>query len=274
MDTLKYTYENISGAGRFCKLQVTGGRKLSDIRHNHDFYEITLVIRGSMVHEINGTEYENKTGDYVILCPGDSHRIVNQSPETSVICLSVEKSGFELFAEMYDLAEICDFSPDEEVRICSIGDDFDECVRASEKGFGERGEVYCKKLLSMILTNFGEADSDIPEGVNRMLYTTAEEMKKSENLREGLPAFLRLSGYSHTHLARLVKSRFGCTIHEYIFRLRLDEAYRRIVFTGEHFESISQSVGYESFSHFNRIFKQHFGITPSQLRKKHRFTTV
>ena len=81
---------------------------------------------------------------------------------------------------------------------------------------------------------------------------TAEKMRESENLRKGLPAFLRLSGYSHTHLARLVKCEFGCTLHEYIFKLRLEEAYRRIAFTGEHFESISRNVGYESFSHFNR----------------------
>lgn len=274
MDTLKYTYASISGAGRFCKLQVTGGRKLSDIRHTHDFYEAVLVIRGSMIHEINGNEYENKTGDCVILRPGDSHRIVSQSPETSVICLSVEKGGFELFAEMYDLEEICEFSPDGKVRIYSIGDDFDACVRASEKGLGEKGEMYCKKLLSLILTNYGETDDGIYGEMNKLLYATVEKMKKSENLREGLPAFLRLSGYSHTHLARLVKREFGCTLHEYIFKLRLEEAYRRVVFTGEHFENISQSIGYESFSHFNRIFKQYFGITPSRLRKKHLFSTV
>ena len=274
MDTLNYTYANISGAGRFCKLQVTGGRKLSDIRHTHDFYEIVLVITGSMLHEINGREYENKTGDYVILRPGDSHRIVSQSPGTNVICLSVEKGGFELFAEIYDVSELCDFSPEREVKIFNIGDDFNVCTAASEKGSGESGEIQCKKLLSVMLANYGEQKNKAPGRGNGQLCIIAEKMKKSENLCEGLSAFLRLSGYSHTHLARLVKREFGCTLHEYIFKLRLEEAYRRIVFTGEHFESISQNIGYESFSHFNRIFKAHYGITPSQLRKKHGFTTV
>ena len=274
MNILKYTYESISGAGSFCKLQITGGRKLSDIHHTHDFYEAVLVLVGKMGHEINGREYLQRAGDYVILCPGDSHRIISQSEGTNVICLSVEKDGFELFAKIYDALELCDFSPEREVKIYSIGDDFNECTNASEKASGVCGELQCKKLLSVILTNYGEQKSKTSGICGGTLHATAEKMRESENLRKGLPAFLRLSGYSHTHLARLVKCEFGCTLHEYIFKLRLEEAYRRIAFTGEHFESISRNVGYESFSHFNRIFKQYYGITPSKLRKKHNFPTV
>ncbi len=273
MSLLKYTYDSIAGAGKFCKLQVTGGRKLSDICHTHDFYEIVLMLRGEMGHEINGINSRNQTGDYVIIRPGDYHRIVSQSKEASVICLSVKKSEFEKLANAFDVECLCDFSPENNVEIRNIGEDYTFCSKASEKGFGENGEVYCKRLLSIILTNYA-ASSTGKQVFNSEIYRIAEKMKKTEHLREGLSAFLRLSGYSHTHLARLVKREFGCTLHEYIFKLRLEEAHRRVVYTGEHLESIAQNVGYESFSHFNRIFKSYFGITPAALRKKHGFSTV
>ena len=34
-------------------------------------------------------------------------------------------------------------------------------------------------------------------------------------------------------------------------------------------EEISEEIGFKSFSHFNKIFKEKYGITPSLLRKSH-----
>ena len=39
-------------------------------------------------------------------------------------------------------------------------------------------------------------------------------------------------------------------------------------------EEIGENVGYASFSHFNKIFKEKYGITPSLARKKNRMWTV
>ena len=273
-EMMEYTFEHISGADGFSLLQVTAGRKLNDTCHTHDFYEIVMVAQGSIVQEINGVTHQNYPGDYVILYPEASHRIVSQKKGTSVICLSVKASEFMKFAELFCHNKICEFSPGHMPEIYGIGADFSACVAAAEKGMSEGGDVFRKRLLAIILSDFSNGKSITSKVHNGNLYNAAEMMKSGNNLCEGIPAFLRLSGYSHTHLARLVKKEYGCTLHEYIFRLRLEEAHRRIVYTGEKIESISLNVGYDSFSHFNRIFKQHFGITPSALRKKHGFSTV
>ena len=273
MENIIYEFNKIASGNDFCKLQITAGRRLSDTYHSHDFYELIIVIQGSFLHIINGMEYTHNEGDLVILRPGDSHGIKNQSKNTNVVCLSVKRAEFEKIASAYGTEFLCDFSPDKAPFCRSIGRDFGLC-RACALSVSENCTDKCgRQLLGILFPVCTERDSGVNNTVSH-LKSASEKMKSEENLREGLSAFLRVSGYSHTHLARLVKKEFGCTLHDYIFTLRLEEAYRRVVFTLESFESISACVGYESFSHFCRIFKKHFGVTPSVLRKKHGFATV
>lgn len=273
MENIIYEFNKIASANDFCKLQITAGRRLSDVYHSHDFYELILVIQGSFLHIINGKEYTHNEGDLVILRPGDAHGIKGQEKDTSVVCLSVKRTEFEKMASAYGAQLLCDFSPDTEPPLLNVSTDLGLC-RACALSVREKSADKCgKQLFGIIFPVCLERDSEAHMSVSH-LKNALEKMKSEENLREGLPAFLRVSGYSHTHLARLVKNELGCTLHQYVFRLRLEDAYRRVVFTSDSFESISASVGYESFSHFCKIFKKHFGVTPSVLRKKHGFATV
>ena len=107
-----------------------------------------------------------------------------------------------------------------------------------------------------------------------MLASALEEMKKTDNLREGLSALLRLSHYSQSHLSRLFDEHLGMSPKRYINQLRLGRAYNDIILTTRSLEDISESLGFASFSHFNRIFKEHFGLTPAALRRRSGVLTV
>ena len=103
-------------------------------------------------------------------------------------------------------------------------------------------------------------------GIPRELLSAVEEMKKIENLRNGISAFVTLSNYSQSHLARLVKKQFGMGLKQYINELRLLRAYDDLIWTKESAETISENLGFSSYSHFYRIFKGRFSISPSVLR--------
>ena len=80
-------------------------------------------------------------------------------------------------------------------------------------------------------------------------------MKKSENLKKGISAFVDLTNYSQSHLARLIKKHFGMGLKQYINELRLRQAYDDFVWTNESAEVIAENLGFCSYSHFYRIFK-------------------
>jgi AraC-like DNA-binding protein len=90
----------------------------------------------------------------------------------------------------------------------------------------------------------------------------------------GIPRLTELSGYSRSHLARLVRQYYGCSLQELIIQLRLEEAYKQIILTKDSPEEIAYKVGYSSFSHFQKVFKKTFGVTPAVLRKTRATRTV
>lgn len=68
---------------------------------------------------------------------------------------------------------------------------------------------------------------------------------------------------SEYHFARLFKTAFETTVHQYVMRLRLDEARRLLESSDASVTNIALDVGYNSLSAFNHAFRRTCGITPS-----------
>lgn len=68
---------------------------------------------------------------------------------------------------------------------------------------------------------------------------------------------------SEYHFARLFKAAFEVTVHQYVMRLRMDEARRLLESTSARVTDIALDVGYNSLSAFIRAFGKTCGMTPS-----------
>ena len=121
-----------------------------------------------------------------------------------------------------------------------------------------------------ILSRQDSEKKDTPAAIKLAM----SEMKKPGNLRGGADRFAELSRYSRSHLNRLMKKHFNISLHEYIRDARLESAYRLLILSGTDLETLSESLGYNSFSHFNRIFKEKYGMTPAAVRKKYGLFTI
>src|SRR3546814_12061638 len=73
---------------------------------------------------------------------------------------------------------------------------------------------------------------------------------------------------------RTFKRRFtaatGLAPIEYVQRLRIEDAKRRLERTATSVEEVGWKVGYESDAFFRRLFKRITGMTPHAYRKKFR----
>ena len=72
---------------------------------------------------------------------------------------------------------------------------------------------------------------------------------------------------SVSQLSRIVKARYGMTLHQVILKKRLDEAARLLRESGESVENIVDNVGFRTVSCFYRAFRAEFGLTPYAYRK-------
>lgn len=242
-------------------------RPLSPISHCHDFYEIVYMFRGKVKHRVKGVSFEMKEGEVSFLRPMEEHVFLEQTEALELFSISVCAKEIEPFLAAYHV-----------------------CQKISGTAMPIRFAL-SHNLQHALLTSFRQLDSKTPEQkkiqiriilgetiheyMNLLMGNSADwldqvmmQMRQPECLKEGIPAFLRISNLSHAQLCRVIKQRTDQTPQQYIKELRLNYAYDLLISTRESCEEISFRVGYNSLSHFITSFKQQFGITPSSLRKK------
>lgn len=73
-------------------------------------------------------------------------------------------------------------------------------------------------------------------------------------------------GLSDAHLSRTFKKEVGTNISQYIARLRCEEAAQLLAHSDSPIQKISAYVGYLDSNYFVKVFRKHFGITPTEYR--------
>ncbi len=261
MTSVLYEFgEMVHGQQKNFIFQFIKGRKLTNIYHSHDFYEFICFLRGSGTQIVNDEEILTEEKTVMLLCPGDKHCFVDQSRNIEILSLSVRRETFELLSDVYGISFMQNPIRFAFPRISGLYDICGENRPITEND--------CTLILSTLLHAYTgmknrQSRTDIPEE----LFNAVVEMKKRENLKTGIPAFVALSNYSHSHLSRLVKKHFGMGLKAYINEQRLLCAYDDILWTNESAEVISENLGFSSYSHFYKIFKEKFSESPSSLRK-------
>ncbi|MDL2205303.1 AraC family transcriptional regulator [Eubacteriales bacterium OttesenSCG-928-N13] len=68
---------------------------------------------------------------------------------------------------------------------------------------------------------------------------------------------------------KLFKRVMGKTFSEYVNSVRINEAKAQLLITAEKVTVIAMNVGFDNVTYFNRVFKQHCGVTPTEYRELH-----
>ena len=63
------------------------------------------------------------------------------------------------------------------------------------------------------------------------------------------------------------KNTMGTSFIDYLNEYRLTMASRLLLSSESSILAVSEEVGFDNLSYFNRTFKRHFGTTPSAYRK-------
>jgi AraC family transcriptional regulator, dual regulator of chb operon len=98
------------------------------------------------------------------------------------------------------------------------------------------------------------------------LKVSLDEIKKPENLKEGLTALERLSGKTPEHTSRIFRKFLDKIPTDYINELRTNYAANLLIHSDEAIVNIAYSAGFDNLSHFYHIFKRYFNISPGKYR--------
>ena len=77
-----------------------------------------------------------------------------------------------------------------------------------------------------------------------------------------------LTHLSPSRFSALFQQAVGTSPHHYLIQLRLTHAVHLLETTDQKIIEIAESCGFRNLSNFNRLFKQHVGASPSEIRER------
>ena len=102
----------------------------------------------------------------------------------------------------------------------------------------------------------------------KKIRSIAEEIVKTPSLDYSLEQLSAQSGLSQAKLQDGFKFLYNKTVTEYIRNVRLDSARNLLKTTDLNISQIVYTIGFTSRSYFSKIFREKFGVTPNNFKKK------
>ena len=79
----------------------------------------------------------------------------------------------------------------------------------------------------------------------------------------------QIFNYHPHHASQLIRQATGQTLHQYLLHYRIRIAKNYLITTDWDINTISWKAGFNSVSHFIKIFRLHTGVTPRSYRQSH-----
>jgi AraC family transcriptional regulator len=235
--------------------------KLQQPRHTHPLASFSFVLAGSYL-ERYGREAQTRQPSTITFHPPQESHAVDFHDEVRIFSIQID---FQRLAYIRERSVVLDASA--------------SCRSETVAWLGRRIYQEFRRMDSASALAIEGCIFEILAEASRSKVTTSERQSPLwlEQVKEFLhgnfsESFIfedvaKVAGVHPVHLARVFRERNGCTIGEYVRRLRVEFACRQITATEIPLSEIALAAGFADHSHLTKSFKAHFGLTPSEYRK-------
>ncbi|MGA0334572.1 MAG: AraC family transcriptional regulator [Kiritimatiellia bacterium] len=261
---------------------------MTEIEHYHDFCELTIVSRGSAIHNLEGSESPVTAGD-VFLLQGKQRHFFHSRENLNLVNVMYDPEGIGLpekelrrlpgycamflleptYRRQHRFASLLHLKRIPLAQVESIVARMEAESNAREAGYEA---ALLAKLLELIIN------------LSR-LYMQSETTEARALLRVGhvigslesnyakdwtLDEILHIAHMSKSNLMRVFKNATGQSPIEYLLRMRIQEAMKRLIHTDLSITEIAMDVGFNDSNYFSRQFRQALGQSPRDFRSLNR----
>lgn len=124
-------------------------------------------------------------------------------------------------------------------------------------------QLYHSFSVKVIQANLNQKTKDFNR-LNSILEYTVQNYNRPISLDEISGVAFLETGY----FCRFFKKHMGLTFLEYQNELRLSHIYHDLITTTDTLQQILERHGFTNYKLFRKMFFEHFGVTPSQIRKR------
>lgn len=130
-------------------------------------------------------------------------------------------------------------------------------------------KVESRGILFVLMSRFLKYATPKAEVRDDRIQMSLNYIRKNIGSRLDINLLADKACMSKDHYIRVFKRETGETPNVYITKRKLEKAELSLVTTALPIKSIADSLGYDDYSYFNRIFKKNAGVTPLQYRESH-----
>jgi AraC family transcriptional regulator len=234
-------------------------------RHSHELFLFCLMIEGGFSEKIGQKNRECTPFTLITHTPDDTH--ANQCYSTGAQYFVVEL-GRDLLSRSREYSLMLDrpaeFKHGLPVWLAKrLYDEFHRMDAASP--------LVIEGLTLEMMAEVSRRHVKMSERKSpRWLERTREFLHANFSEDTTLEGIAGAVGTHPVHLARVFRQYHGCTVGEYIRRLRVEFACRELSLTDAPLTQIALAAGFYDQSHFSRTFKKHVGLTPTVYRTSFR----
>jgi AraC family L-rhamnose operon transcriptional activator RhaR/AraC family L-rhamnose operon regulatory protein RhaS len=253
-----------------------------NLLHTHDFHEMEIILSGSAVNSINGKSFPIGPGDVFIVGKGATHEI------TQVDRLELYNLGFRSQAMRgigNDLLKLPGFRAlflmDQPTDPMSHRLKLDSVqLKTVRQLLDEMYEEYCRNLpgcQTVLLSEFTRLavllsrnySRDIPEKSLWQMASVVAEMEQHYAEPISIADLAESAYLSERHLRRQFEAVYQQSPKAYLQNIRLNAAMQQLRQENLSITDIALACGFSDCNHFSRVFRQRFGISPTEYRKRY-----
>jgi len=257
--------------------KVLGKRRIANLRlqktayavnykspaHSHENARFVFVLRGAFTEEYERKSRECQSLTMIVRPPLEKHS--ENYHGKGIICLSVdiEPQWLQRLRQYnVNLDRSADFrSRNLSALIMKLSDEFAAPDAASS--------LAIDALLLEIAVEISRQEKKFAHAAKIPRWLgDARDFIHAEYISN--PTISEIAGAANihpVHLSRMFRRYYGCTIAEYIRRLRIEAASRALAESNETLAEIAASSGFSDQSHFSNLFKRLMNVTPAEYRE-------
>ena len=242
------------------------------LAHTHDFYEFLIMTEGNLTNIVNGEDDVLEVGDMVVIPPDISHAFI----------LTQKCVHRDIMVSPTLFHEACKF-----MGIHDVNALFKEKQYIKRKLSAE-----AVKVLEQFLSAYTSSD-DITlrtkeeravtaQLVGLTLFPTVNEAYALSDFKtqcvsligekfvspDAIKIICDYFHYNQSYMCEKFKRVFGITMTDYINDLRIARAAYLLSVSSYSLREICDSIGFNSLSYFNKLFKEKHAISPAKYRKQ------
>lgn len=250
--------------------------------HLHSDLELGLIIDGNTVLSTDHRPKRLEKGDIYLINPMEPHEFTSEAGSALILAVQISPQlGEQFFPDAAGIRFECGSSLSEALRDkpCVFELLSAICVQLAQSYLSrdENFEFRCLSLVSILLQQLtehvpwyvlsGEDSASTRQRAER-IFAITDYIERNFKRKLLLSEIAQREKLSLSYLSHFFKDTMGITFQEYLNQTRFDYACMLLENTDRTILDISVSSGFSDVRYFNRMFFEHFGVSPNSCRSE------